>query len=98
MQALKILLIYIAVINIVDFICFGVDKGRAKRNRWRISEGSLFSLAIFGGSIGALLGMYIFRHKTQKLKFKIGMPLILVLQLAVIIVILICRPFDLSFM
>ena len=88
MQALKILLIYIAVINIVDFICFGVDKGRAKRNRWRISEGSLFSLAIFGGSIGALLGMYIFRHKTKQKKYTITVPVILIIQIAAAVLLL----------
>ncbi|MCR4656665.1 MAG: DUF1294 domain-containing protein [Lachnospiraceae bacterium] len=98
MEALKILIIYLLVINVLSFICFGVDKSRARRSRWRISEGSLFSLAIFGGSLGALLGMYVFRHKTQKLKFKAGMPLILFFQLAILAMILIFRPFDLSFM
>lgn len=98
MEALKILLIYLLIINVLSFICFGIDKSRARRSRWRISEGSLFSLAIFGGSLGALLGMYVFRHKTQKLKFKVGMPLILFIQLAVLAVILIFKPFDLSFM
>ncbi|MCR5789788.1 MAG: DUF1294 domain-containing protein [Lachnospiraceae bacterium] len=98
MEALKILLIYFAAINLAAFIIFGIDKGRAKRNRWRISEGTLFSLAIFGGSAGALLGMFCFHHKTQKKRFAIGIPLILFLQAALIAFILIAQPFSLSFM
>ena len=98
MNALIILLIYLSVINLVSFACFGIDKSRAKRSRWRMSEGSLISLAIFGGSLGALLGMHVFRHKTQKPKFSIGIPLILVIQLVTLTAILFFRPFDLSFM
>lgn len=98
MEALIILLIYFSIINLVSFACFGIDKSRAKRSRWRMSEGSLISLAIFGGSLGALLGMHVFRHKTQKRKFSIGIPLILILQLLAIAAILFFRPFDLSFM
>lgn len=98
MDALIILIIYITVINLVSFTCFGIDKSRARRSRWRMSEGSLISLALFGGSLGALLGMHVFRHKTQKPKFSIGIPLILVLQILTLSAILFFRPFDLSFM
>ncbi len=98
MDALIILLIYFTIINLISFICYGIDKSRARRSRWRLSEGSLISLAIFGGSVGSLLGMYIFRHKTQKPRFSIGIPVILVLQILLLTAILILKPFDLSFM
>ena len=98
MEALKILLIYLAAVNLLALLCFGIDKSRARRNRFRISEGSLLSLAVFGGCIGALLGMFVFHHKTAKPKFFIGVPVILVLQILVVVMILVLRPFDLSFM
>ena len=98
MQALKILLIYLAIINIVAFAAFGIDKRKARRGAFRISEGSLFTLALFGGSLGSLLGMFIFRHKTLKPKFTIGMPLILALQLIIILVIAFLKPIEMSFM
>lgn len=59
---------------------YGIDKWKAKRNRWRISEKMLLFLAIIGGSVGALAGMYIFHHKTLHKKFVLGVPLILVIQ------------------
>ena len=75
-----ILLYYLIGINILTFLFYGIDKWRAKRNKWRIPESTLIWLAIVGGSIGALLGMYLFRHKTKHKKFAIGLPVILVLQ------------------
>ena len=75
-----ILLYYLIGINILTFLFYGIDKWRAKRNKWRIPESTLIWLAIVGGSIGALLGMYLFRHKTKHNKFAIGLPVILVLQ------------------
>ncbi|MCR5734011.1 MAG: DUF1294 domain-containing protein [Lachnospiraceae bacterium] len=98
MQALKILLIYLSIINLIAFIAFGIDKRKARRGAFRISEGSLFTLAIFGGSLGSLLGMFIFRHKTLKPKFTIGMPVIFTIQLIIILVILFLKPIELSFM
>ena len=77
-----IVIIYLILINIITFIIFGVDKSRARSHAWRIPEKRLFFLAVIGGSIGAIAGMYIFRHKTRHWYFVIGMPLILVLQLA----------------
>ncbi|MDO4305595.1 MAG: DUF1294 domain-containing protein [Eubacteriales bacterium] len=74
---------YVLMINILAFSVYGADKGKARRNHWRISEKTLIGLAVIGGSIGALLGMYVFRHKTQKRKFTVGIPCILVLQAAV---------------
>ena len=80
---LKNILIYFLVMNIITFLLMGYDKHEAKVNQWRISEKALFCL--FGGSIGGICGMYAFRHKTQKWYFKIGFPLILIIQIGVII-------------
>ena len=73
---------YLILINLIAFIIFGVDKKRAKRHEWRISEKALFLSALLGGSLGALLGMYLFRHKTKHWYFCVGIPLILILQVA----------------
>lgn len=75
-------LAYLVVINIVTFIVFGLDKAKAKNHSWRVPERTLFILAIIGGSIGAIIGMHTFRHKTRKWYFAIGMPVILIVQLA----------------
>ena len=83
-----IALIYLAIINIVTFFLYGIDKWKAKRSKWRVSEGTLIWLAILGGSIGALLGMKTWHHKTQHKKFKYGIPLILLTQIALIIYLL----------
>ena len=72
---------YLIGINVLTFLLYGIDKWRAQRNRWRIPEDTLIWLAIVGGSIGALLGMYLFRHKTKHRKFTIGIPVILAIQL-----------------
>lgn len=73
-------LIYLSIINIVGFIMMGVDKRRAKRKEWRISESSLFTCAFLGGSLGMIAGMYTFRHKTRHWYFKYGLPAILLVQ------------------
>ena len=77
-----LLYIYLAAANIVSFVMFGIDKSRAKRRAWRISEGALLISAAVGGSVGAIAGMIVFRHKTKHLKFLIGLPLILIIHLA----------------
>ena len=82
---LKNILIYFLVMNIITFLLMGYDKYEAKVNQWRISEKALFLFCLFGGSIGGICGMYAFRHKTQKWYFKIGFPLILIIQIGVII-------------
>ena len=84
------LLYYLIVINIVTFIVYGVDKLKAKQGSWRISEATLLILAVIGGSIGALLGMRVWHHKTMHKKFKYGLPLILLVQIALIYLILDC--------
>jgi len=78
------LLYYLIVINIVTFLVYGIDKWKAKQGSWRISEATLLILAVIGGSIGALLGMKVWRHKTQHKKFKYGLPLSLIIQIILI--------------
>ncbi len=77
-----ILAIYLIIMNLMGFASMGIDKYKAKHNRWRIPEKSLFLFALLGGSIGSIAGMYIFRHKTKHTYFIIGMPAILIIQLA----------------
>ena len=77
-----IIIFYLLVINAVAFIVYGIDKFKARKGRWRIPETTLLLLAIVGGSIGAWLGMKAWHHKTMHLKFKYGLPAILLLQLA----------------
>jgi len=78
---------YLVIVNILAFILYGLDKQKAVRKQWRIPEVQLLGIAVIGGSIGALLGMQFFHHKTRKWKFKIGVPVFLALQLIV------CRIF-----
>ena len=73
---------YIVLSNIVAFVAYGADKMKAKNHQWRIPEATLLGLAVIGGSVGALAGMYTFHHKTRKPKFAIGVPLILMIQVA----------------
>jgi uncharacterized membrane protein YsdA (DUF1294 family) len=78
-------IVYILIaLNIVTFLVYGIDKWKAKQGRWRISEATLLMLAVIGGSIGALLGMRVWHHKTQHKKFKYGLPLTLLAQIALI--------------
>ena len=81
----KVLLIYLLVMNIVTFLMMWYDKHEAQTNQWRVSEKALFVFVLFGGSIGGIAGMQIFRHKTKKWYFKFGFPAILIIQLALII-------------
>lgn len=79
---MKYLFYYLLAINVVTFFVYGIDKLKAKRSRWRIPEATLLWLAAFGGSIGALLGIRIWHHKTLHAKFRYGVPAILILQIA----------------
>ncbi len=90
--------IYLLVVNLWGFIQMFIDKKKAERNYWRISEFSLFIPAFLGGTPGCILGMRLFHHKTQKLKFVIGMPLILVIQVAAVLAVLFLSPYNFSFM
>lgn len=78
-------LIYLFIINIIGILIMYIDKKKAKYGRWRISENTLLIIALLGGSIGTIIGMYWFRHKTQKLKFVLGFPTILISELILII-------------
>ena len=80
----RILLIYLAVVNILTIIVFGVYKMNAKSNRQRVRIVTLLGLAFIGGSVGALIGMYGFHHKTKKAYFTVGVPLILLMQVVVL--------------
>ena len=82
---MKYLLYYLLIVNAIAFLLMLIDKQKARKNKWRISEAALMFSAVLGGSIGALLGMYTFRHKTKHLKFTLGIPTILVLQIFLVI-------------
>ena len=77
----KNIIIYLIIINLIAFLSMLVDKKKAKYGRWRIPENTLFLYAILGGTVGSIIGMYTFRHKTHNPKFKIGMPALLILQI-----------------
>ena len=79
------LIYYLFLVNALAFLLMLSDKHRAKKNRWRISESALIGISAIGGSLGALAGMYLFRHKTRHTKFTVGIPVILVLKIAVTI-------------
>ena len=74
------LLGYLLLINIVTYFVYGLDKRKARKKQWRIPEAQLLFLAVLGGSVGALLGMRIFHHKTKKRKFFLGVPVIFIIQ------------------
>ena len=86
---MKLFLIYLLTINAAGFALMLIDKWKAKKNRWRIPEATLMTVAALGGSIGSLLGMYTVRHKTQLLKFTLGIPLMLAGQIVAAVWILI---------
>lgn len=73
---------YLLAINAIAFIVYGIDKYKAKKAKWRISEATLLLLAVLGGSIGAWMGMKVWHHKTMHKKFKYGIPAILLIQIA----------------
>lgn len=85
---LENIIIYLIIINIIAFLAMLIDKKKAERGSWRIKESTLLTLALIGGSIGAIAGMYKFRHKTQKARFFIGLPIIIVLQILLVIAVI----------
>lgn len=78
----KIILIYLAAVNLVTFEMYGIDKYKAKKAKWRIPEATLLLMAAIGGSVGAWTGMQVWHHKTLHKKFKYGVPVIFLLQVA----------------
>ncbi len=85
---IKKLIIYIIVINLVAFLAMFIDKKKAEKDRWRIKESTLLTLALIGGSVGAITGMYVFHHKTKKPRFYIEIPIMIVVQILIVIAIL----------
>jgi uncharacterized membrane protein YsdA (DUF1294 family) len=82
---LKISLIYLLIMNVIGLAVMGIDKAKAIHHAWRIPEKVLFLVSLLGGSVGTWAGMYIFRHKTKHWYFVIGMPAILILQIALVV-------------
>ena len=89
LKHILIVVIYFVLVNLIAFIMYGVDKKKAIKHKWRIPEHDLILVAVLGGSIGALLGMKAFRHKTKHPKFFIGVPAILIVQLILLVLIVI---------
>ena len=81
---MNIILGYLLAVNIATFFLYGIDKYKAKKGKWRISEATLLTMAAIGGSIGAWAGMRLWHHKTMHKKFKYGIPLILIMQIALV--------------
>ena len=81
----KIILCYLLAVNLATFLLYGIDKYKAKKNRWRIPEATLLTVAAIGGSIGAWAGMRVWHHKTMHKKFKYGIPIIIITQIAVLV-------------
>lgn len=90
--ATRLFLYYLLSVNAMAFIIYGIDKLKARRSWWRIPESTLLMLAILGGSIGAWLGMRVWHHKTLHRKFRYGVPVILLLQIALMVYL--CRPWN----
>lgn len=80
-----IVLIYFAMINVVAFFVYGIDKWKSQHDRWRVPESMLLGLAAIGGSVGAWLGMKVWHHKTQHKKFKYGVPVMLLIQISLVV-------------
>jgi uncharacterized membrane protein YsdA (DUF1294 family) len=85
MNAISLLILYFVIINLISFIVMGLDKHKAQKRQWRIPESTLFVLALIGGSIGSILGMRIFHHKTRHWYFVYGMPAILIVQIILVL-------------
>jgi len=95
MNVILLLTAYVVVINLIGFALMGIDKYKAQKHAFRIPEATLFTIALIGGSIGSITGMYFFRHKTRHWYFVYGMPAILVLQIILILYFL-NGPFEIA--
>lgn len=87
-----ILIWYLATVNLITFTAFGIDKWKAVHKQWRIPEKTLLGLSFIGGAAGGLVAMHLFRHKTRKRKFAVGVPLMLVLHLAMGYLVMYMQP------
>lgn len=81
----QLIIAYLVLVNAAAFILMLADKQKARRGAWRIPEGTLLGIAAIGGSLGAVMGMHLFRHKTRHLKFRLGLPLMLAVQICLLI-------------
>ncbi len=97
MKVILIIVIYIFAVNVLGFALMGIDKSRAKKRGFRIPEATLFVVAIIGGSIGTIIGMFTFRHKTRHWYFLYGLPVILLIQIALVVAVLL-SPFEIVFL
>ncbi len=97
MNVVILLAAYVIIMNVIGFFMMGLDKRKAIKHAFRIPEANLFTIAIIGGSIGCIAGMYFFRHKTRHWYFVYGMPAILLLQIALLIFIY-NAPFEIAFL
>ncbi len=86
---IKNIVIYLILINFIAFLSMYIDKKKAIKGKWRIKESTLLMLALVGGSVGAIIGMYAFHHKTQKPRFFLGIPIIIVLQILIVILLVV---------
>lgn len=88
MVVIGIIFIYLLIINLVGFLAMGIDKRKAVKQLWRIPEANLFLFALLGGSLGSIIGMHLFHHKTRHWYFLYGMPFILIVQIALVALLL----------
>lgn len=89
---------FLLIMNLLGFFCMGIDKKRAKKKLWRIPEATLFMIAILGGSIGSIIGMRFFHHKTRHWYFVYGMPAILIIQLIAAFILIFYSPIQIYIM
>lgn len=97
MDVIRLLTLYFTAVNLIGLFLMGLDKYKARKQLWRIPESTLFILAIIGGSMGCIIGMHVFRHKTRHWYFLFGMPMILLIQIALFAAIM-YSPIEIQFM
>ena len=97
MSVISYIVSYLAIVNLAGLIVMGIDKLRAKKRAWRIPESTLFVIALIGGSLGTTIGMHLFHHKTRHWYFLFGMPAILVIQIATVLI-LMYSPIQFAFL
>jgi len=97
MDVIQLMIIYIIAVNFIGFMAMVIDKAKAKKHAFRIPEATLFLIAVIGGSIGSIIGMYTVRHKTRHWYFVYGMPAILILQI-ILVAVLVFSPIEFAFL
>lgn len=84
----RIVLVYLLIVNLIGILVCKIDKEKAIHHQWRIKERTIFMIALLGGGLGVLIGMYSFRHKTQHMKFVLGIPAILLTEIIVVVLVI----------